>query len=121
MTRPRPRDTHRRLGHHLLAVVRAQDAAIPAHRRVPRTAAQMRARFVERTSQTATMREDACPLCFRWSCDGTDCPPSAAPEPAAQTATASAGDPGWGQCNQCMGWFPDFPGGVCSACRALGR
>ncbi|KPC78279.1 hypothetical protein ADL27_48325 [Streptomyces sp. NRRL F-6602] len=38
-------DADRRLGQHLLDVVRAQDAAIPAHRRVPRTATEMRARL----------------------------------------------------------------------------
>ncbi|MER7841812.1 hypothetical protein ABTY98_39485 [Streptomyces sp. NPDC096040] len=35
----------RRLGQHLLAVVREQDARIPAGRRVPRTVAEMRARL----------------------------------------------------------------------------
>jgi len=41
-------DAHRRLGRHLLDVVRTQDAAIPAERRAPRTAAEMRARLQER-------------------------------------------------------------------------
>lgn len=26
-----------------------------------------------------------------------------------------------GQCNQCMGWFDDWPGGICGACQNLGR
>ncbi|MFB7598383.1 hypothetical protein [Streptomyces sp. NPDC056160] len=120
MTRPRPRpavgDAERRLGQHLLAVIRAQDAKIPAHRRVPRTAAEMRARLAERTGQAATMRDDACPLCGLWSCDGKNCI-AAAPATTAVPATAGPGDPGWGQCSNCGGWFPDFCGGLCSACR----
>ncbi|MEV0982159.1 hypothetical protein [Streptomyces sp. NPDC049915] len=94
MTCPAPntavREAERRLGQHLLAVVHAQDAAIPAHRRVPRTVAEMRARL------TARMADDACPLCMRWQCDPSNCPPaSAAPAPA--TVTASGG----GQCSAC--------------------
>lgn len=54
-------DANRRLGQHLLAVVRAQDAAIPAHRRAPRTVAEMRARL-------ARAADDACPLCGYWTC-----------------------------------------------------
>ncbi|WP_158679399.1 hypothetical protein [Streptomyces sp. Tu 6176] len=123
MTRPRPHpadgDADRRLGQHLLAVIRAQDARIPAHRRVPRTAAEMRARLAERTAQMVTMRDDACPLCLRWSCNGTDCPPSSA-APAPMQPTAGPGDSGWGQCSDCGQWFPDFNGGRCSACVALG-
>lgn len=122
MTRPHPRpadgDAARRLGQHLLAVVRAQDARIPADRRVPRTAAEMRARLAERTAQTVTMRDDACPLCLRWSCNGTDCPPSSA-APAQMAVPAPAGASG--QCSECGGTFQDFNGGVCSACKALGR
>ncbi|MER6466433.1 hypothetical protein ABT278_39030 [Streptomyces sp. NPDC001228] len=38
-------EANRRLGQHLLAVVRQQDARIPAHRRAPRTVAEMRARL----------------------------------------------------------------------------
>lgn len=72
MTRPHPvaadRDAHLRLGRHLLAAVRAQDAAIPAHRRVPRTVAEMQARLEERMAQLPTMAEDACPLCGFWRC-----------------------------------------------------
>ncbi|MEV0185832.1 hypothetical protein AB0I54_42190 [Streptomyces sp. NPDC050625] len=49
MTRPRPapagQDANRRLGAHLLDVVRGQDAVIPAERRAPRTVAEMRARL----------------------------------------------------------------------------
>ncbi|MEU5599200.1 hypothetical protein [Streptomyces sp. NPDC020298] len=38
-------DACRRLGEHLLTVVREQDARIPAERRAPRTVAEMRARL----------------------------------------------------------------------------
>ncbi|MGW1044787.1 hypothetical protein [Streptomyces sp. NPDC002547] len=118
MTRPLPatteQDANRRLGRHLLAVVRAQDAVIPAHRRVPRTVAEMRARL-------ARMADDACPLCGRWSCTGADCPPSVAPAPATTPATTPATASGGGQCSRCGGWFPGWPGGVCSTCQATGR
>ncbi|MEU7088048.1 hypothetical protein [Streptomyces achromogenes] len=52
------------LGEHLLAVVRAQDAAIPASRRVPRTVAEMRARLTALTED----EQDACPMCGYWQC-----------------------------------------------------
>ncbi|MGV9892070.1 hypothetical protein [Streptomyces sp. NPDC003395] len=114
MTCPAPstveRDAERRLGQHLLAVVRAQDAAVPADRRVPRTVAEMRARL------TARMADDACPLCGRWQCDPSNCPP-ASTAPATVTVTAS----GDGQCSACGGRFPGWSGGVCGACQAAGR
>jgi hypothetical protein len=28
---------------------------------------------------------------------------------------------GAGQCSRCGGWFPDWDGGVCDACRSAGR
>lgn len=66
MTRTRPaaaeQNADRRLGQHLLAVVRAQDAAIPAHRRAPRTVAEMRARLAQAAA------DDACGLCGYWRC-----------------------------------------------------
>ncbi|MEU5713978.1 hypothetical protein [Streptomyces flaveolus] len=52
------------LGAHLLAVVRAQDAAIPADRRAPRTIAEMRARLTALTED----EQDACGLCGYWQC-----------------------------------------------------
>ncbi|GAA3140185.1 hypothetical protein [Streptomyces echinatus] len=52
------------LGAHLLAVVRAQDAAIPADRRAPRTVAEMRARLTALTED----EQDACGLCGYWQC-----------------------------------------------------
>ncbi len=115
MTRHHPvtadRDAHLRLGRHLLAVVRAQDAAIPTHRRVPRTAAEMRARLEERTAQAPTMAEDACPLCGYWRCRCDEVLKQAPTTPT--PATASGG----GQCSVCGGWFEGWPGGVCDACR----
>lgn len=55
MTRTRPvpaeQDAHRRLGAHLLDVVRRQDARIPADRRAPRTVAEMRLRQIEASGQ----------------------------------------------------------------------
>lgn len=58
MARPRtttavPDDADRRLGQHLLDVVRRQDAAVPADRRAPRTAGEMRARQRAAHGQTA--------------------------------------------------------------------
>ncbi|MFJ4633589.1 hypothetical protein [Streptomyces sp. NPDC088847] len=70
MTRPRPTaagpddDASRRLGQHLLDVVRRQDAAIPADRRVPRTVAEMRARL----EAAGAAQDDVCPMCERWRC-----------------------------------------------------
>ncbi|MCL3998180.1 hypothetical protein [Streptomyces lavenduligriseus] len=52
------------LGAHLLAVVRTHDAAIPASRRVPRTAAEMRARLTALTEDES----DACTVCGYWQC-----------------------------------------------------
>ncbi|MFC5659084.1 hypothetical protein [Streptomyces nogalater] len=54
------------LGEHLLAVVRAQDASIPASRRVPRTVAEMRARLDGLYEE----EQDACGLCGSWQCRG---------------------------------------------------
>ncbi|MDQ1022474.1 hypothetical protein QF035_000056 [Streptomyces umbrinus] len=69
MTRTRPdtagtEDANRRLGAHLLDVVRRQDAAIPADRRAPRTVAQMRARL----AAAEAAQEDVCPMCEYWQC-----------------------------------------------------
>ncbi|WP_201299977.1 hypothetical protein [Streptomyces mexicanus] len=121
MTRPHPvtadRDAHLRLGRHLLAVVRAQDAAIPAHPRVPRTVAATRARLQERMAQTVTMADDACPLSGRWNCTGTDCPPSSVTAPTPDAAPVPAAATAGGQCSVCGGWFEGWSGGVCDACR----
>lgn len=90
MTRPQHvpdrQDAERRLGDHLLDVVRRQDAALPADRRARRTLAEMAPGY-ERppllTLHRPVMADDACVICGRWSCTGSDCPPGAAPDPAA--------------------------------------
>ncbi|MFJ9634935.1 hypothetical protein ACIRU8_45320 [Streptomyces sp. NPDC101175] len=69
MTRPRPDEAepegaNRRLGQHLLDVVRRQDAAVPAGRRAPRTVAEMRARL----AAVSAAQEDVCPVCEYWQC-----------------------------------------------------
>lgn len=50
---PAEQDANRRLGQHLLDVVRRQDAAIPVGRRAPRTVADMRARQIAASGQQA--------------------------------------------------------------------
>ncbi|MFF9914809.1 hypothetical protein [Streptomyces sp. NPDC013457] len=66
------------------------------------------------------MADDACPLCLRWGCNGTDCPPAAViPPPAAATMAPPAATSG--QCQICSGRFEGWNGGVCDACRATGR
>jgi hypothetical protein len=115
MTRTRPaqadQDAHRRLGQHLLDVVRRQDA-IPAVRRAPRTVAEMRARL----AAVAPAQNDRCPLCEHWTCRCTTTTVQASP--ALIPLTASGGG---GQCSWCHAWFPDWAGGVCDACRAAGH
>ncbi|MFJ5646343.1 hypothetical protein [Streptomyces sp. NPDC093223] len=59
-------EASRRLGQHLLAVVRQQDARIPAHRRAPRTVAEMRARLA--AVALDDVEQDACGLCGFWTC-----------------------------------------------------
>ncbi|MFJ3497831.1 hypothetical protein ACIPPJ_30160 [Streptomyces sp. NPDC086091] len=62
------------LGAHLLAAVRAQDAALPAHRRAPRTLAEMTARLDQAAAAAAVSsglyeeEQDACGLCGNWKC-----------------------------------------------------
>lgn len=105
---PMPDETEgqQRLGEHLRRVIRQQDAAIPAHRRAPRTLAEMTARL--RTAQPGferqpvlvlhrtTMRGDACPLCLRWNCNPANCPPAGA-------APANARSARCGSCGLCDG------------------
>ncbi|SEF18996.1 hypothetical protein [Streptomyces sp. Ag109_O5-10] len=61
-------EANRRLGQHLLAVVREQDARIPAERRAPRTVAEMRARLAAVALDDS--EQDACGLCGRWTLCG---------------------------------------------------
>ncbi|MFF4934273.1 hypothetical protein ACFY2H_36075 [Streptomyces griseofuscus] len=62
--RPRQTEPGTALGAHLLATVRAQDAAVPAERRAPRTVAEMRARLAGLYEE----EQDACGICGRWAC-----------------------------------------------------
>ncbi|MFE1130100.1 hypothetical protein ACWHAG_28495 [Streptomyces albidoflavus] len=99
---PMPDETEgqQRLGRHLRRVIRQQDAAIPAHRRAPRTLAEMKARLgtaqpgFERQPvlvlHRPTMQDDACPLCLRWNCDPKNCPPAG----SSSLATRLAGNGG---------------------------
>ncbi|MFH9390841.1 hypothetical protein ACH4KV_29225 [Streptomyces albidoflavus] len=108
---PEPDETEgqQRLGRHLRRVIRQQDAAIPAHRRAPRTLAEMQARLVrlgaaqpgyERQPVLVlhhpTMQDDACPLCLRWNCNPANCPP-------AGLAPANARSARCGSCGLCDG------------------
>ncbi|MEU2770515.1 hypothetical protein ABZ628_27800 [Streptomyces diastaticus] len=105
---PMPDETEgqQRLGRYLRRVIRQQDAAIPAHRRAPRTLAEMQARLgtaqpgYERQPvlvlHRPTMQDDACPLCGRWSCDPANCPPAGA-------APANARSARCGSCATCLG------------------
>ncbi|MFD5473366.1 hypothetical protein [Streptomyces sp. NPDC127105] len=114
-----PHAAHRHLGDLLARMAREADARIPDGRRARRTLQEMMPGYQRQpvlTLHRPVMADDACPLCGRWNCPGTDCPPSGtAPTgaPAATPATASGG----GQCSQCGGWFEGWSGGVCDACR----
>ncbi|WP_051721791.1 hypothetical protein [Streptomyces albidoflavus] len=88
------------LGRHLRRVIRQQDAAIPTHRRAPRTLAEMKARLgtaqpgYERQPvlvlHRPTMQEDPCPLCDRWNCNPANCPPAGLAPANARSAQASS-------------------------------
>ncbi|MEU7377190.1 hypothetical protein [Streptomyces albidoflavus] len=105
---PEPDETEgqQRLGRYLRRVIRQQDAAIPAHRRAPRTLAEMQARLgvaqpgYERQPvlvlHRPTMQDDACPLCLRWNCNPANCPP-------AGVAPANARSARCGSCGLCNG------------------
>ncbi|MEW2709075.1 hypothetical protein AB0948_29360 [Streptomyces koyangensis] len=100
---PEPDETEgqQRLGRYLRRVIRQQDAAIPAHRRAPRTLAEMKARLVRlgaaqpgyerQPVHRPTMQDDACPLCLRWNCDPKNCPPAGI-TPLATRRAGNGGD-----------------------------
>ncbi|MFJ8351511.1 hypothetical protein ACIQ9J_35190 [Streptomyces sp. NPDC094153] len=118
-----PDAAHHQLGDLLARMAREADARIPDGRRARRTLQEMMPGYQRQpvlTFHRPVMADDACPLCLRWSCDGTDCPPSAT-VPAATPTAAPAVASGDGQCSVCSGRFPGWPGGVCDACRALGN
>ncbi|MGW5098192.1 hypothetical protein ACWEQ1_32165 [Streptomyces nodosus] len=118
-----PEYAHRQLGDLLARMVREADARVPGGRRVRRTLQEMMPGYERQpllTLHRPVMADDACPLCGRWSCDPSNCPPAGvAPAPA----TANTGM----QCDVCGGWFgvaaaPSGPvtAWTCSACQALG-
>lgn len=113
---------HRQLGDLLARIVLEADAHVPAERRARRTLQEMMPGYERQpvlTLYRPRMVGDACPLCGRWSCDPSNCPPaSAVPTPAA----LGSGQ----QCANCGGWFgitatlsTRATGWVCDACSAL--
>ncbi|MEV4790118.1 hypothetical protein AB0K53_32585 [Streptomyces tuirus] len=84
-TGPCSASAHRQLGDLLARMVRESDERIPTERRARRTLQEMAPGYERQpvlTLHRPVMADDACPLCGRWSCPGTDCPPGAAPAPA---------------------------------------
>ncbi|MDU0300556.1 MULTISPECIES: hypothetical protein [unclassified Streptomyces] len=76
---------HRQLGSLLARMVREADARVPEGRRARRTLQEMVPGYERQpvlTLYRPVMADDACPLCGRWSCTGSDCPPGAAPAPS---------------------------------------
>ncbi|MFC7016070.1 hypothetical protein ACFQMH_31110 [Streptomyces viridiviolaceus] len=114
---------HRQLGDLLARLVREADARVPDGRRARRTHQEMMPGYERQpvlTLHRPVMADDSCPLCGKWTCDPSNCPPaSAAPAPA----TAGTGM----QCEVCGGWFGVAPASsgpatawTCGACQALG-
>lgn len=119
MTRPLPTPGYRPPTEQLLDRMRAEgDArAALAGRRARRTLQEMDPGYVRQpilTLHRPAMADDACPVCTRWRCNGTDCPPAA----LASTKTPQCTS---GQCSRCGGRFEDWNGGICDACQAAGR
>ncbi|MEU2271976.1 hypothetical protein ABZ568_37210 [Streptomyces olindensis] len=130
MTRPRTRltdldATHadRQLGELLTHMVRHADTRIADGRRERRTVQEMVPGYERQpvlTLYRPVMADGACPLCGRWSCDPSNCPPaSVAPAPAAMGSGQ--------QCSKCGGWFgvtaaqpAPATAWTCDACQALG-
>ncbi|MEU9631492.1 hypothetical protein AB0D89_32475 [Streptomyces luteogriseus] len=125
-TGPCSPSAYRQLGDLLVRMVRESDARIPIERRVRRTLQEMVPGYERQpvlTLHLPVMADDACPLCGRWSCNGSDCPPSAAPAPATELVATGGGQ----QCSKCGGWFGVTAGRpapatawTCDACSALG-
>jgi hypothetical protein len=115
---------HRQLGDLLARMVREADSRVPTECRARRTLQEMLPGY-ERQPVLAlhrpVMADDACPLCGRWTCDPSNCPPGVAPAPAPATASGQ-----W-QCDRCGNWFgvAGAPAGpatawTCGACKNLG-
>lgn len=86
-------DAERRLGEHLLDVVRRQDVELPADRKARRTLAEMAPGYERQPLlilHKPMMADDSCGFCGRWNCAGTDCPlaPSATAHGAGRTVNA---------------------------------
>jgi hypothetical protein len=107
-------------------MVRESDARVPEGRRVRRTLQEMAPGYERQpvlTLHRPVMADDACPLCGRWSCNGSDCPPSYLAPTSAPPVTGSGM-----QCDVCGGTFgaAPLPAGsaptawTCSACQNNG-
>ncbi|MFE6788203.1 hypothetical protein ACFVFF_38780 [Streptomyces sp. NPDC057680] len=120
MTRPQPALGHRPTQQLLDRMCAEGDArAERAGRRARRTLQEMDPSYVRQpllTLHRPVMAGGACPVCERFSCDGTDCPPAAAVA-SASTPPAATG----GQCSSCGGWFEGWNGGICSGCKPAGH
>ncbi|MEU6687720.1 hypothetical protein [Streptomyces sp. NPDC046832] len=96
----------RQLNDLLARMVREGDARVPAGRRARRTLQEMAPGYERQpvlTLHRPVMADDACPLCGRWSCNGSDCPPGAAPAPASPVTVSGM------QCDVCGGTFGAAP------------
>ncbi|MFF9757427.1 hypothetical protein ACF1FC_32450 [Streptomyces sp. NPDC014344] len=75
----------RQLSALLARMVREADARIPDGRRARRTLQEMVPGYTRQpvlTLHRPVMADDACPLCGRWNCTGSDCPPGVTPPPS---------------------------------------
>ncbi|MEV4044250.1 hypothetical protein [Streptomyces sp. NPDC049744] len=115
----------RQLGDLLARMAREADSSVPTTRRARRTLQEMLPGYERQpvlTLHRPVMADDACPLCGRWNCDPSTCPPSGvAPAPAPATPRSSM------QCDRCGGVFGAAPmpmgtptAWTCDACQALG-
>ncbi|MEU3664024.1 hypothetical protein AB0E77_30415 [Streptomyces sp. NPDC032940] len=112
---------YRQLGDLLARMVREADRRVTTERRARRTLQEMLPGYERQpvlTLHRPVMADDSCPLCHRWQCDPSNCPPGVAPAPAPATASGQ-----W-QCDKCGGWFgvAGAPAGpvtawTCSACQ----
>ncbi|MFJ9810730.1 hypothetical protein ACIRTB_21135 [Streptomyces sp. NPDC101158] len=106
---------------HMVAEGDARAEALGRHAR--RTLQEMAPGYTRQpvlTLHGPQMADDSCPLCTRWGCDGTNCPPGAA-GPTPTNATTAPHAAGGGQCQNCGTWFDDWNGGTCDACRMAGH
>ncbi|WP_329046680.1 hypothetical protein [Streptomyces sp. NBC_01422] len=94
---------------------RAQAVGRKARRTLAEMAPGYKQQPVLLLAPTLTFRptNGQCPLCDRWNCGGTDCPPSATASGAIEIESS-----GELQCDQCSGWF-GFTGWTCPACKQL--